>query len=205
MKNEVFLEENYIKEYVTINLIWVSIFAVIVLVIVLLFFGLAFYLLWLEKFENIAKILELSPIRNLNENSLLNKGIIIFILLSLVVIHEFIHGIFFSMFTKNKLKSVKFGFMPARKLFTPYCHCKEKLKIYNYQIALIMPLVIIGFIPTIISIIIGNNIIFCWGILSIAGCGGDILILLKTLKEKRECWIFDHPTEAGYYLYRKVN
>jgi len=194
MKNEVFLEDNYTKEEIIVNIVWANIFGVIVLIIAILLFGIPFYSLWHEKIINIQKIMAIK-----------NFAIYLLLLFSLIFIHELIHGIFFIIFTKNKLKSIKFGFMSAKKLFTPYCHCREKLKIRHYRIAIIMPLIIMGIIPTITSIIIGNIFLLFWGIICIMAACGDILIFIKTLKQKRDSWVFDHPTEAGFYIYKKIN
>jgi len=58
-------------------------------------------------------------------------------------------------------------------------------------IVIMMPLIVIGIIPTIISIIIGNPFLLFLGIIFITG--GDILMFLKTLIQNRDSWIFDHP------------
>ena len=205
MKNEVFLEENYTKEEIIVNIVWANIFVVIVLIISIILFGIPFYSLWHEKFMNI-KIINLiinSPIQIII--TIKNFAIYLLILFSTIFIHELIHGIFFIIFSKNKFKSIKFGFMSVKKLFTPYCHCREKIKINHYRIAIIMPLIIMGIIPTIISIIIGNLFLLFCGIICIMAACGDILIYQKTLKQKRDSWIFDHPTEAGFYIYKKKN
>jgi len=205
MENRDFLEENYIKGEIIVNIVWANIFGVIVLIIAILLFGIPFYILWHEKFLNVQMI-------NLIMNSpaqiimaVKNLAIYLLILFILIVIHELIHGIFISIFAKNRFKSVKFGIAPARKLFSPYCHSKEKLKINHYRIVVIMPLIIMGIIPTIISIIIGNLFLLFWGIIFIMAAGGDALIFLKTLKQKGDSWIFDHPTEPGFYAYKKTN
>jgi hypothetical protein len=192
MDNEIFIEENCIKEEATINLVWANIFGLIVLVVAVPFFGIPFYFVWAEKFAGFGAIYPLS-------------AIYLLLFFPLVVIHELIHGMFFSLFSNNKFRSVKFGIMPAQKLFTPYCHCSEKLKIKHYRIALLMPLLITGIIPTIISLFFGNALLFFWGIIGIMAGSGDLLIFFKTIKEKKNSWIFDHPTEAGYFIYRPVN
>jgi hypothetical protein len=192
MDNESFIEENYIKEEKTVNLVWANIFGFIVLAVAVLLFGIPFCLVWSEKFVGFEIINPLSAI------SLL-------LFFPLVVIHELIHGILFSIFSKHKFHSVQFGIMPANKLFTPYCHCGEKLKIKHYRIALLMPLVITGIIPTIISLFFGNALLFFWGIIGIMAGSGDLLIFFKTIKEKKDSWIFDHPTEAGYFIYKPIN
>jgi hypothetical protein len=44
MDNEIFIEENCIKEEATVNLIWANIFGLIVLAVAALFFGIPFYI-----------------------------------------------------------------------------------------------------------------------------------------------------------------
>jgi len=201
MENEIFLEENYIKEEITVNIVWANIFGVIVLVMAILLFGIPFYFLWHENFTNI-QIINLP-----NQSIMAVKNLAIFLLFffTLIFIHELIHGIFFFIFVKNKIKSIKFGIMPADKLFTPYCHCREKLRIDHYRIAIMMPLIIMGIIPSIFSMIIGNQFLLFLGIICIMAACGDILIFLKTLRQKRDSWIFDHPTEAGFFIYKRIN
>jgi hypothetical protein len=180
---------------VIVNIIWANVFAILVLVIAIAIFGVPFYLLW-----NNNIVLISNPTV---QEWMINFVVKFAIFLPGIVLHELIHGLFASIFAKNKFKSVKFGIMPARKLFSPYCHCKEKLRINHYRIVAIMPMIIQGIIPAIISIIIGSTDLLFWGILFIVAGAGDILIFLKTLKEKKDSWLFDHPSEAGYYIYRK--
>jgi hypothetical protein len=205
MENEDFLEENYIKEEIIINIVWANIFSIIVLIIAILLFGIPFYFLWHEKIINIQII---NPMKiSLDQIIFIGKYLAIYllVLVSIVFFHELIHGIFVLIYAKNGFKSIKFGIMPAEKLFTPYCHCKEKLKIEHYRIVIIMPLIIMGIIPAIISIIIGNLFLIFFGIICIMAACGDILIFLKTLKQEKDSLIFDHPTEAGFYIYKKIN
>jgi hypothetical protein len=205
MENENFLGENYIKEEIIINIVWANIFSIIVLIAAILLFGIPFYFLWHEKITNIQII---NPMEiTIDQILIVGKytAIYLLVLVSIVFFHELIHGIFILIYAKNGFKSIKFGIMPAEKLFTPYCHCKELLKIKHYRIVIIMPLMIMGIIPTIISIIIGNLFLLFLGIICIMAACGDILIFLKSLKQERDSLIFDHPTEAGFYIYKKVN
>jgi hypothetical protein len=205
MNNTVHLEADYLKEDVTINIIWANIFGIIVLTFSALIFGWIFYLFWPEKIQTIKISNHLIDSQDRLLITIQNIGICFAILLPGIIVHELIHGIFFSIFTKDKFKSIKFGIMPAKKLFSPYCHCKEKLRINTYRLAIIAPLIIMGIIPAIISIIIGNMGLLFWGIIFIVAASGDILIFIKTIKEKNNTWIYDHPTEGGYFVYRKIN
>ena len=194
-----FDEENYVEEKVTINIIWANIFGFIVLAVAIVLYGIPFFLVWLGN----------PPASGLVNTSmdlqirLLNIVIVLIITILGTVAHELIHGIFFTLFAENKFKSVKFGILPASKLFSPYCHCKDKLRRNHYMICSIMPLIIVGIIPAIISIIIGNLILFILGILFTVGAAGDILVFVKLMKEEKDTWVFDSPTDVGYLVYRK--
>jgi hypothetical protein len=201
MKDINLIEENYTKEKVIVNIIWANLFGLIVLIIALIIFGIPYLLLWHDSILNVNFVFY-----NISRDklllSLINIGLNCLILLLGIILHEFIHGIFFAIFSENKFKSVKYGIMPAEKLFSPYCHCEEILNINHYQIAIIMPLILLGIIPAIVSIFTGNTLLAFWGIIFIVAASGDILISIKTLKEKKDSLIFDHPSEAGYYVYK---
>ena len=58
--------------------------------------------------------------------------------------------------------NMKFGVI--WKMLTPYCHCKEPLKVGQYILGGVMPAVILGIIPCIIAIIIGHFGLLLFGI-----------------------------------------
>jgi hypothetical protein len=198
-----FLEENYVKEQVIINIIWANIFAIIVFAIAIILFGIPFYLFWYQGYP-VSSIVSANTTISLLERIRI-VAIALLIMMPGIIAHELIHGVVFAIYSENKFKSVKFGIMPASKLFTPYCHCNEVLNIRHYRIGIIMPLILLGIIPAIISIFIGNIFVLFWGILFTMAGGGDILIFIKALKEKKDSWILDHPTEAGYYVYKQIS
>ena len=194
-----FIEENYIKEEIKISAIWANVFAVVVLAVAVVLYGIPFYMVWLR---NIPMNRIFTTSMSL-QTRLKNVGVALLILIPGIVAHELVHGFFFAHFAENGWKSIKFGIMPASKLFSPYCHCKDKLMINHYRIAAVMPLVIMGIIPAVISIITGIWILSVFGLAFTAGAGGDILMFAKTLKEKKDTWIYDSPTDIGFDVYRK--
>ena len=193
-----FIEENYIKEEVKINAIWANVFAFIVLAVAVVLFGIPFYMVWLK---NVSMNRIYDTAMSL-QTQLINFAIGLSVLILGIVVHELIHGVFFALFVENRFKSIKFGIMPASKLFSPYCHCKNKLRINHYRIGGIMPLVILGIVPAVISIIIGNLLLLYFGIFFTMAAAGDILVFIKLMKEKKDTWIFDSPTEIGFDVYR---
>jgi len=200
MFSEPLMNENYIQEKITINVIWANVFGVIVLIVALALFGTLFAFLWNQKFVQEINLFIISGGNILQ--SLINFFIYMLLFIIGIILHEGIHGLFFALYSKNKFKSIKFGIMPKEKLFTPYCHCSEILRINYYRIAAIMPTIILGMLPVGISLIIGNVALLFFGTIFIcAGCG-DILMIMKLLKEKNNVLIYDLPDEAGFIIYR---
>jgi hypothetical protein len=116
-----------------------------------------------------------------------------------VVIHELIHGFFAMKFSKQGMKSIKFGIY--WKFLTPYCHCKEPLTVRDYRIVLLSPLIILGIIPTIIGFIIGQNGIYGFGLLFILAAGGDLVIYWKLRNENKNALALDSPNKIGCTIY----
>ncbi len=129
---------------------------------------------------------------------------LVVLLLILLLIHELIHGICFACSNTQKWKSVHFGFYSST--FTPYCNCRECLSKKAYIISLLMPTIILGFIPCIIASFIGNNFLFLLGFCMIFGGGGDFLYFYSLLgidSKNQELLILDHPYKAGFIFFTK--
>ena len=124
--------------------------------------------------------------------------------LVLIVVHELIHGFTWSFFSENGLKDIEFGFM--KQYLTPYCTCSTPLKKSGYICGALMPLLVLGLIPTVIAVVIGSVSLLYVGLLMILSAGGDILIVIKLLRYKsqaKELLIYDHPTQAGSVVFEK--
>ncbi len=120
--------------------------------------------------------------------------------LALAVPHELIHGITWMITGKAKWKDIKFGVM-WKKLCTPYCHCEVPMNVNQYRIALLMPLIVLGIVPSILSLIIGNGLLLGYGIMGIVGAIGDISMAWLLRKESATAKIYDHPSAAAFFLF----
>jgi hypothetical protein len=118
-----------------------------------------------------------------------------------IVTHELIHGIFWAIFAKDGFRSIKFGIL--KQYLTPYCHCKEPLKVKHYITGAIMPAILLGFLPLILSLVYGSLGWLFFGIFFTAAAGGDFLMIKLLNKEPKNAWVQDHSSEPGYYIYRK--
>lgn len=70
----------------------------------------------------------------------------------LVVVHELIQGLFWSLFTPHHFKDIEFGIM--RPSYNPYCTCLVPLKKAQYLIGTVMPFILLGISPMIVGILI---------------------------------------------------
>ena len=148
--------------------------------------------------------LTVNPVNSINFTV---AGPLLFLLLffALIVLHELIHGITWSCFTENHMKDIEFGVM--WKYLTPYCTCRKPLKRGQYIIGILMPAIILGFIPAIVSIIAGSLFLLAIAELMIMSGGGDFLIIAKALmyrRQSRDTLFRDHPYEAGLVVFDKT-
>lgn len=154
----------------------------------LIVFAIPFLLIWPVNFaEEISEI----TIKNIFST--------LVVLFAGVIVHELIHGLFWSFFTKKGFLSIKFGIMWSS--FTPYCHCKEPMKLKYYRVGAVMPAIVLGFIPAIISIFTGNFGLLVFGLFFSIAAGGDLLMLWMLRKESNASWVQDHPDKIGCFIY----
>ena len=193
-KNNMKLSKDYSKEKLTINLVWANIFSLLILVPIVLIFGFPYHLLWIDDIDLYAKLW----LDSISSSGFLK--LTLFIILG-IIIHELIHGVIWSIYADSGFKSIKFGVL--WKMLTPYCHCKEPLRVKHYVMGAIAPAIILGFIPSVIAIIIGNFGVLIFGLFFTVVAAGDFLIINLLRKENKDDFVEDHPSEAGCYIYRK--
>ena len=124
--------------------------------------------------------------------------------LPLVVLHEKIHGWFWSIGAENGSKDIEFGFQ--KENLTPYCTCASPLSKPIYILGSMMPMTILGFVLGIVSIFIGNFVLLCIAALQIMGGAGDILISCMLLFRKtkgKDVVLLDHPTKIGLVAFER--
>ena len=137
-------------------------------------------------------------------NPLITSVLFVITLVVLVVVHELIHGLTWSIFAQDHFKSIEFGFM--KEYATPYCTCTVPLKKGAYIAGALMPLIILGIMPAVIAIFIGSFFLLAIGFVMIMAAGGDIMIVLKLLGYKSDAadvLIYDHPTQAGSVIFER--
>lgn len=124
--------------------------------------------------------------------------ILVFTLVLGSILHELIHGFSWAYFGHKPLNAIKFGFQ--WKTLTPYAHCHEPMEVQAYRLGGIMPLLVLGLLPSLIGIGSGNGWLMFFGFLFTMAAGGDLLVLWLIRDVKPGQIVEDHPTQAGCYL-----
>ena len=192
--------ENFIKEKKIIDLEKGNIYSFFGIISIAILYVVPFYLFWKEKFT-LRYLKELLIGIELNYNILIIIFIVIATIIIGIILHELIHGVTWAIFAKNGFKSIKFGIL--LKMLTPYCHCKEPLKVKQYVIGAIMPSIILGLLPAILAISLGNVILLAFGTLFTVVAFGDFMIIYLLKSENKDSYVLDHPSEAGYDILRE--
>lgn len=115
-----------------------------------------------------------------------------------IFLHEILHAIGFIIFGKLTVKQVQIGI--KWKYLTPFAHCRIPLKASVYRIALVLPAILLGIIPSIIALILGKSWLLIYGTLFTALAGGDFLIFWIIRKVKADELVKDHPERCGCYI-----
>ena len=157
---------------------------------ILLIYCLPFYLLW--------------GLRPLGEDLLVIKRfpfLSIIVFLAGIVLHELLHGLTWAIFCKKGFKAISFGV--HWKSLTPFANCSESLSVKQYALGGAMPAIILGVLPALCGVVIGNGAVFIFGLIFTVAAGGDILVLFKLLKVDQEKLIKDHPEKIGFIILEK--
>jgi hypothetical protein len=113
-----------------------------------------------------------------------------------VIMHELLHAVTWAAYCKNGLRSVKFGFNWQH--LSPYVHCSEYLRKPYYVAGVVMPGLVLGLLPAILSIFLGSGWMLWFGVFFTAGAAGDLLCLLKLRPVANAAEIIDHPEHLGF-------
>lgn len=116
-----------------------------------------------------------------------------------IVVHELIHGLTWMAAAQLPVKHIKFGFQ--RKTLTPYAHCTVPITKSPYVIGTVMPAVLMGFLPFILSLVIGNGWLLIFGVIFTFAAVGDFLIVWLIRSVAWNARVEDHPEHAGCYVY----
>lgn len=113
-----------------------------------------------------------------------------------VVVHELLHGIGWAISSGKGWKVVRFNI----NAMMPSCACKVALKKKTYLIGVLAPFVVLGLGSILFVFVYPGTVSLLTMMVNFIAAGADLLIALHVLREE-DCFIADHPTEAGYIAF----
>lgn len=113
-----------------------------------------------------------------------------------VVVHELLHGIGWAISSGKGWKVVRFNI----NAMMPSCACKVALKKKTYLIGVLAPFVVLGLGSILFVFVYPGTVSLLTMMVNFVAAGADLLIALHVLREE-DCFIADHPTEAGYIAF----
>lgn len=119
-------------------------------------------------------------------------------LLVSVPVHELIHGVSYAIFGRKPLATVRLRF--ELKALAPYVHLEERIGVRPYRLAILMPALILGLLPSLAGLLTGSAWALAFGLSSILAAGGDMVILWVLRGVAPGSLVEDHPTRAGCYV-----
>ena len=182
--------EGFIKQDLIIDIVKANIGALVVMMPFIIVMGVLYYTANMHK--------------SIGSFSLSSYMMFLGLFLFLIIAHELIHGITWSIFTPNHMKDIEFGVIWSA--VTPYCTCGQPLSKKQFIIGAAMPTLILGFGLGIVSIMTGQLMMFLLAEALILGGGGDFLIIIKLLRfnsDRKEQLYYDHPYECGLVVFER--
>lgn len=167
----------------TISILWANLLAVVLFAVVAVAGWAIMYSLW----------------DNLHFGGIDSLIFLVGIVLGLVV-HELVHGVTWLLLLKKGFSHLSFGLMTG----AVYCHIDVPMDKRKYVIGALMPLLLVGVVPWVAAILSGSLTWMLVGAVMISGAIGDIMIVWTLRSEPASTLVYDHPSEAGCYVYHKT-
>jgi hypothetical protein len=111
-----------------------------------------------------------------------------------VLAHEGLHAAAWRL-AGAETGSVRLGFQV--KTLTPYAHSSAPMTARAYRIGAVTPGLVLGVVPALAGLALGEGAVFWFGLLFTLAAGGDALILWLLRGVPGARLVADHPTKPG--------
>lgn len=99
---------------------------------------------------------------------------------SWMFLHEFLHGVGFSLNKGVDRRNIVYGACLENGIF--YCMCKEMISKVGIIVSLLFPFFFMGIFPFFVGLIIDFPILILLSLFNIVGCIGDLVMFFSFLK-----------------------
>ncbi|NKQ34367.1 MAG: DUF3267 domain-containing protein [Chloroflexi bacterium] len=112
-----------------------------------------------------------------------------------IVVHEGLHALGFIWIGKAPRSSIRFGIL--WRGLAPYAHCNTAVTATAYRWTLALPGLMLGVLPAVLGIALGNWWLMVYGALMFMAAGGDTAVLLAIRSLPGNALVKDHPSKVG--------
>ena len=74
------------------------------------------------------------------------------------------------------------------------------MSVGHYRFVLVLPLLVLGLVPFIAGLALGDAVVAKFGSLMVLGAGGDVAIPLALRGVRPEARVVDHPNQPGCWI-----
>ena len=191
-----FSPENYKADDKLLNGLWVNLIAVALFAVFAAIVSFIYYTLWGNPFQEWS-FHQRSITSNL-EAIVFGGFVFVAIILGFYLVHEMLQGIIWSRYTGVRISLTRVKSMGR------ICYCEKPIKLRNYIFGLLLPTIILGLIPTIMGIAVGNLMIACFGLLMLAILGESFCILFLLRNTKSTDFIKPIDSKIGFTIYSPI-
>ena len=117
-----------------------------------------------------------------------------------VAVHELIHGFTWMWATRSGFRHLRFGLLRGGV----YCHIDVPMSKQKYVVGALMPLLLLGVVPFLLSFATHSLWLMLFGAIFIGCAMGDVLIVRAIRKESPDTLVYDHPSEPGCIVYHPI-
>ena len=110
-------------------------------------------------------------------------------------VHELIHATSFRRIGRASKAAVGIGI--HWKVLTPYAWCKDPIAAGAYRWVAVLPGILLGIVPFVVSLIVVNAWLAAWGVFFTLAASADFLVLWLIRDVEPATWIIDHPSRCG--------
>ncbi|MDP6778547.1 MAG: DUF3267 domain-containing protein [Candidatus Latescibacteria bacterium] len=138
--------------------------------------------------------------QRLRADLMTTEGILVFLFAFLVgvVLHELLHGAGFIWFGKGRWKDLKFGI--KLRYMAAYATTSSPLTASAYRGAVALPGLVLGVLPLLAGMALGNGWVIMYGYTMTVCSGGDLAILWAIRKVDGSATVIDHTHRAGCWV-----
>ena len=114
--------------------------------------------------------------------------------------HELLHAVGWLLFAGLPWRAIEIGV--KWKILTPYAHSHQPMPARGYRWGTALPGLLMGILPSLLAILVGNGPLFLFGAFFTVVAGGDFLVLWLLRRVPRNALVEDHPSRVGCVITR---